>query len=139
MDWIFWLILVIILAIIELVTVNLLSIWFVISGLVALFLSFYIDNVAIVATIFALLGIFLLFTTRPILKEYLPSQKKVLKLEKQIGKTGHVTKEIRPDVVGEVKVSNRKYKAIAEKKIAIDTEIEVINVDGLNLIVTKKK
>lgn len=82
MDWIFWLILVIVLAIIELATVNLLTIWFCISGLVALFLSFYIDNVAIVSTIFAVLGIFLLFTTRPILKEYLPTQKESKKNRK---------------------------------------------------------
>ena len=139
MDWIFWLILVIVLAIIELATVNLLTIWFCISGLVALFLSFYIDNVAIVSTIFAVLGIFLLFTTRPILKEYLPTQKKVKKVEKLIGRTGIVTKDIRPDMEGEVKVSNRKYIAISDKKISKNTEIEVINTDGLKLVVAKKK
>ena len=139
MDWIFWLILVIVLAIIELATVNLLTIWFCISGLVALFLSFYIDNVAIVATIFAVLGIFLLFTTRPILKEYLPTQKKVKKVEKLIGRIGIVTKDIRPDMEGEVKVSNRKYIAISDKKISKNTEIEVINTDGLKLVVSKKK
>ena len=139
MDWIFWLILVIVLAIIELATVNLLTIWFCISGLVALFLSFYIDNVAIVATIFAVLGIFLLFTTRPILKEYLPTQKKVKKVEKLIGRIGIVTKDIRPDMEGEVKVSNRKYRAISDKKISKNTEIEVINTDGLKLVVAKKK
>ena len=139
MDWIFWLILVIVLAIIELVTVNLLTIWFCISGLVALFLSFYIDNVAIVSTIFAVLGIFLLFTTRPILKEYLPTQKKVKKVEKLIGRIGIVTKDIRPDMEGEVKVSNRKYIAISDKKISKNTEIEVINTDGLKLVVAKKK
>lgn len=76
MDWLFWLILVIVLTIIELATVNLLTVWFVISGIVALFLSFFVDDVAIVSTIFAVLGIFLLFTTRPILKRYLPTQKK---------------------------------------------------------------
>ena len=139
MDWIFWLILVIVLAIIELATVNLLTIWFCISGLVALFLSFYIDNVAIVSTIFAVLGIFLLFTTRPILKAYLPTQKKVKKVEKLIGRIGVVTKDIRPDMEGEVKVSNRKYIAISDKKIPKDTEIEVINTDGLKLVVAKKK
>ena len=139
MDWIFWLILVIVLAIIELATVNLLTIWFCISGLVALFLSFYIDDVAIVSTIFAVLGIFLLFTTRPILKEYLPTQKKVKKVEKLIGRIGIVTKDIRPDMEGEVKVSNRKYIAISDKKILKDTEIEVINTDGLKLVVAKKK
>ena len=139
MDWIFWLILVIALAIIELVTVNLLTIWFCFSGIVALILSFYIDNVAIVATVFAVLGIFLLFTTRPILKEYLPTQKKVKKVEKLIGRIGIVTKDIRPDMEGEVEVSNRKYIAISDKKISKNTEIEVIKTDGLKLVVAKKK
>lgn len=139
MDWIFWLVLVIVLAIIELVTVNLLTIWFCFSGVVALIASFYIDNVAVVATIFALLGIFLLFTTRPILKEYLPTQKRVLKLEKLIGKYGVVTKDISDDEEGQVKVSNRKYPAISDKKLSVGTEIEVVNIDGLKLIVKKKK
>ena len=94
MDWIFWLILIIILAVIELATASLLTIWFVLSGIVALILSFFIDNVAITCTIFAVLGIFLLFTTRPILREYLPSQKKVSDLEKLIGRDGVVVKDI---------------------------------------------
>ena len=76
MDWIFWLILVIVLTIIELATVNLLTVWFVISGIVALFLSFFIDNVAVVSTIFAVLGIFLLFTTRPLLKKIFANSKR---------------------------------------------------------------
>lgn len=138
MDWIFWLVLIIILAVIELMTVNLLSIWFVISAIVALILSFFIDNVAVVATIFAVLGIFLLFTTRPILKEYLPTQKKVRKLEKLIGRDGIVLEEIKKDAIGKVKIGGRKYDAISDKKISINTPIEVVNIDELKLIVKKK-
>ena len=138
MDWIFWLVLIIILAVIELMTVNLLSIWFVISAIVALILSFFIDNVAVVATIFAVLGIFLLFTTRPILKEYLPTQKKVRKLEKLIGRDGIVLEEIKKDAIGKVKIGGRKYEAISDKKISINTLVEVVNIDELKLIVKKK-
>ena len=75
MDWIFWLVLVIVLAIIEIATVNLLTIWFVISGIVAMILSFFVDNSAITSTVFAVLVIILLFTTRPLLKRILPTQK----------------------------------------------------------------
>lgn len=139
MNWIFWLILVIILAIIEFATVNLLTIWFCLSGIVALVLSFYIPDIAITATIFMVLGIFLLFTTRPILKTYLPTQKEVRKREKLIGKVGIVTKDIYPELDGEIKISNRKYKAISTKKILKGTEIEVINTDGLKLVVDIKK
>ena len=138
MDWIFWLILIIILAVIELATASLLTIWFVLSGIVALILSFFIDNVAITCTIFAVLGIFLLFTTRPILREYLPSQKKVRDLEKLIGRDGVVVKDIYKDVAGLVKIGRRKYKAISSKNLKVDTEVYVKTLDELNLVVEKK-
>ena len=82
-DWIFWLLLVIVLTIVELATTSLLSVWFVISGIVALILSFYIDNIAVVATIFAVLGIMLSFLLRPLLKKYLPSQNPKKKKKKK--------------------------------------------------------
>ena len=138
MDWIFWLILIIILAVIELATASLLTIWFVLSGIVALILSFFIDNVAITCTIFAVLGIFLLFTTRPILREYLPSQKKVRDLEKLIGRDGVVVKDIYKDVAGLVKIGRGKYKAISSKNLRVDTEVYVKTLDELNLVVEKK-
>ena len=139
MDWIFWLVLVIILAIIELATVRLLSIWFVLSGIVALILSLFIDNVAIVATIFAVLGIFLLFTTRPIFVKYLPTQKKRTKLARLITKEGIVTKKIIKDGIGEVKVSNRKYEATSNHNLEVGDKIIVTDLDGLKLVVKKQK
>lgn len=138
MDWIFWLILIIILAVIELATASLLTIWFVLSGIVALILSFFIDNVAITCTIFAVLGIFLLFTTRPILREYLPSQKKVRDLEKLIGRDGVVVKDIYKGGAGLVKIGRGKYKAISSKNLKVDTEVYVKTLDELNLVVEKK-
>ena len=43
----FWLVIVIILGIIELITVNLVSIWFIASGIIALISSLFIDNIVI--------------------------------------------------------------------------------------------
>ena len=123
MDWIFWLILVIVLTIIEVATVNLLTIWFVISGIVALILSFFIEDVAIVSTIFAVLGIILLITTRPILKKYLPTQRERTNIDRVIGMKGIVTEEIKKNVIGEVKVDGKKWSAISNKKIEVGEEV----------------
>lgn len=41
--WILWLIIVILLTFLEVITINLVSIWFIASALVSLFLSFMID------------------------------------------------------------------------------------------------
>lgn len=137
MDWIFWLILVIILTIIEVATVNLLTIWFVISGIVALILSFFIEDVAIVSTIFAVLGIILLITTRPILKKYLPTQRERTNIDRVIGMKGIVTEEIKKNIIGEVKVDGKKWSAISNKKIEVGEEIIVDAIDGVKLVVRK--
>lgn len=55
MNWIFWLVLVIVLSFVEIATVSLVSIWFVASGIVAMILSFFIEDTAIITTIFILL------------------------------------------------------------------------------------
>lgn len=137
MDWIFWLILVIVLTIIEVATVNLLTIWFVISGIVALILSFFIEDVAIVSTLFAVLGIILLITTRPILKKYLPTQRERTNIDRVIGMKGIVTEEIKKNVIGEVKVDGKKWSAINNKKIEVGEEVIVDAIDGVKLIVRK--
>lgn len=138
MDWIFWLVLVIVLAIIEIATVNLLTIWFVISGIVAMILSFFIDDVAIVSTTFAVLGIILLFTTRPILKRILPTQRARTNIDRVIGMNGLVTEEIKKNQVGEVKVDGKRWSAISNKKIAVGETVVVDAIDGVKLVVRKE-
>lgn len=137
MDWIFWLILVIVLTIIEVATVNLLTIWFVISGIVALILSFFIEDVAIVSTIFAVLGIILLITTRPLLKKYLPTQRERTNIDRVIGMKGIVTEEIKKNVIGEVKVDGKKWSAISNKKIEVGEEVIIDAIEGVKLVVRK--
>lgn len=138
MDWIFWLVLVIVLAIIEIATVNLLTIWFVISGIVAMILSFFIDDVTIVSTTFAVLGIILLFTTRPILKRILPTQRARTNIDRVIGMNGLVTEEIKKNQVGEVKVDGKSWSAISNKKIAVGETVVVDAIDGVKLVVRKE-
>ena len=138
MDWIFWLVLVIVLAIIEIATVNLLTIWFVISGIVAMILSFFIDNSAVTSTVFAVLGIILLFTTRPILKRILPTQRSRTNLDRVIGASGVVTKEIKKNQVGEVKVDGKIWSAISDKSIAVGESVIIDAIDGVKLVVRKE-
>ena len=137
MDWIFWLVLVIVLTVVELATTNLLSVWFVISGIVAMILSFFIDDVAIVSTVFAVLGILLLFTTRPLLKRYLPTQRIRTNADRIIGMHGIVTEEIKKNTVGEVKVDGKKWSAISSTKIPVGTDVTIEAIDGVKVVVRK--
>ncbi len=137
MDWLFWLVLVIVLSIIEIATVNLLTIWFVISGIVAMILSFFIEDVAVVSTIFAILGIILLLITRPIVKKFTKTKDENINLGRVIGKTGIVTEEIRKNQVGEVKVDGKRWSAVSNKKIEVGSEVIIDAIEGVKLIVRK--
>jgi len=138
MNWVFWLCLVIVLSIIEIATINLLTVWFVISGIVTLILSFFIEDVAILSTIFAILGIILMIITRPIIKKLQKGNLEKTNLERIIGATGVVTEEIKKNTIGEVKVDGKRWSAISSKKIEVGEEIVVEKIEGVKLVVRKE-
>ena len=136
---IFWICAIIVLAIIEAVTVGLTTIWFVVSGLVALIVSFFCDNFLIQFGIFVVLGIILLITTRPLLKKFIKVEKVKTNLDRVVGMEGIVTEDIVPLELGEVKVDGKKWSAISDEKIEKDSKIVVLEIDGVKLKVKKKE
>lgn len=137
MNWLFWLILIVVLTVIEVATVNLLTIWFVMSGIVALIVSFFTDNIVITSSVFIILGVILLFTTRPLFTRVLKSKNEKTNLDRVIGMTGVVTEEIKKNVIGEVRVDGKKWSAIANKTIKVGEEVQIEKIEGVKLIVSK--
>ncbi len=133
----FWLILVIFLGMIELITVGLVSIWFVISGIVAMILSFFIDNFVIQFGVFVILGVVLMLFTRKTLEKYFPKPIKT-NLDRVVGLEGIVTEEIRKDSVGEVKVDGKRWSAIADDEIKVGSIVKILHIDGVKLKVEKE-
>ena len=64
-----WLSIVVLLAIIEILTVNLVSIWFVISGILSMITSLFITNVTIQITIFVIFGVLFMLLTKKTVKK----------------------------------------------------------------------
>ena len=137
MNWVFWLVLIIILTIIEVITINLVTIWFVVSGIVALILSFWITNSVILSTVFVVFGIILLLTTKPILDKLLKHSSPT-NLERIIGSTGIVTESIKKDTIGEVKTDGKRWSAIADEEILEGEKVKIKKIDGVKLIVKKE-
>lgn len=128
-----WLVIIILLTIVECMTVNIVTIWYVASGLVALVLSFFTDNFLIQFGVFAILGTILLITTRPILNNFVKSKKEKTNLDRIIGMTGIVTEEIKKNNDGEVKVDGKRWTAYADKKIKVDSTVEVLEIKGVKI------
>ena len=137
--WIVWLVVVILLIVIEAMTVNLVTIWFIISGIITMFLSFFLNDLISQFAVFVLLGILLMLLTKPAIEEMKKNKEEKLNLERIIGMQGVVIKEIKKNVIGEVKVDGKTWSAIADKKITVDSDIVVEEIRGVKLVVSKVK
>lgn len=136
--WIMWLIIIVLLTILEVITINLVSVWFIISGIVSLFLSFVIDSFYVEFAVFVCLGLVLMLLTRPYLVKKLSKKKVSTNLDRVIGMEGIVTEEITKFKIGEVKVDGKKWSAISNEKIEVGKEVIVEDIDGVKLIVRKE-
>ena len=116
-EW--WLVLFIFLVIVELSTVNLVSIWFAVGALVASVVSLFLDNWVIQVAVFGLVSLLILVILKPFMKKF-KGQKVATNLDRVIGQIGIVTEEIQKLVPGEVKVGGRYWTATANKKIKKD-------------------
>ena len=133
----FWLVIVIILGIIELITVNLVSIWFIASGIITLISSLFIDNIVIEFAIFVILGIIFMLLTKPFINNIKPNVK--TNLDRIVGMTGIVTEEINKNKNGEVKVDGKLWTAYSDKKIKVGSTIVVLSINSVKLKVEEWK
>lgn len=128
----FWLGIIIVLGFLEIITINLVSIWFIISGIVALVLSFFVDSFVIQFGVFVVLGIILMITTRDVLTRKLVHNEKT-NLDRVIGKMGVVTEEIKKHEVGEVKVLGKRWSAVSNKSFMKGDKVKVLKINGVKL------
>ena len=128
-----WLIIILFLGFIEAITVNLVTIWFVISGIVSLILSFFIDDFIIQFSVFVILGILLLITTRSWLNKVFKINNYKTNLDRVIGMQGIVTEKITKNSPGEVKVDGKRWMAISDKTINVDNDVKILEIDGVKL------
>lgn len=132
MVWI-WLGIVIFLTFIEVITVNLVTVWYIVSGIIAMILSIFVDSYIIQFSVFVLLGTLLLITTREYLVKLIGSKKESTNLDRVIGMTAIVTEEISKNKPGEVKVDGKRWTAISDKKIKVDSTVKVLDINGVKL------
>lgn len=133
----FWVSMIILLTIIEVCSVNLTTIWFVGSALIALIVSMFCESVFIQVCIFVILGVLLLITTKPLLKRFIKVEKVKTNLDRVIGMKGIVTERIVPLKFGEVKVDGKKWTAFSDEELNEDDVVKILSIDGVKLKVEK--
>lgn len=133
-----WFLLFLVLLIIEIFTVDLVSIWFALAAVIVGFLSLAIDSVVIQTVIFIVLAIVLLVISRPFMKKMKVRKVVPTNLDRVIGRDGVVTREITEDEPGEVKVLSTLWTAIADEELSVGDKVVVEKIEGVKIIVKKK-
>lgn len=135
----FWLVLFVVLALFELATVNLVSIWFSLGALITTFVSLATDNLMIHLAVFTISSILLLLLTKPFVKKMKKREEVPTNLDMVIGKTGVVTEKIEKDGIGEVKVLGKKWSAYSDKEIEENSKVKILSINGVKLKVEEIK
>ncbi len=135
---IYWIILFLVLLLIELATVNLVSIWFAIGAIAAFITSFFTDSALLQLLVFVVVSVVSLIIMLPVVKKFKSKEKFVpTNLDRLIGKEAEVTKEISSNHYGEVRIFDEIWTSSSDCTLKVGEKVIVEKIDGVKLIVKK--
>lgn len=138
--WLVWLIIAIIFLVIELSTVALVSLWFVLGAIVAMIAAMLGANLTVQIILMVIVSIVaLLFSYRYMDRFLVGGNYVATNADAVIGQTGIVTRDIdNMENVGEIRVRGQIWSAISaydDVVIVEGTEVKVLEIKGVKLVV----
>lgn len=135
-----WLCLFLIFVIIEIISINLVTIWFAAGALITGICSLFITNGYILTIIFLVISTVCLVVTRPILIKYYKNRpREKTNFDRIIEMKAIVTEKITALEIGEVKVDGKLWSAKASTDIQVGEIVSIESIDGAKLIVRKEE
>lgn len=138
MIWV-WIAVIAVAIIVEVLSAQLLSIWFALGGFAALITSCFTDNKAVQLAVFAGVSAVALAAIFPFVRKSLKKAHVSTNADRYIGKMAVVTEEISNiEARGQVKVDNQIWSARndGEETLAAGTQVKVLRIEGVKLIVS---
>lgn len=138
MIWI-WIAVIAAAVLVEVASMQLLSIWFAIGGVAALITSFITDNVIAQIIVFAVVSAVALALIFPVVRKSMKKEHVKTNADRYVGKLAVVTEEISNiDAKGQVKVDNQIWSARSEdgSDLPVGTKVKVLRIEGVKLIVS---
>lgn len=134
-----WLIIFIGLSVLEMATINLVSVWFAVGAFLAAVTTLVTDDLTIQIAVFVISSAVTLACTQPIVRKLRTRKIIPTNLDRVIGKIGIVTEQITKLEPGEIKVDGKRWSALSTKKIEVGRKVEVLSIDGVKLHVKEVK
>ena len=141
MEGIFWLIVLVVMTVIEIITLGLTTVWFAGGALAAFIASLLGANIVVQVILFVVVSVLLLALTRPLAVEYLNKDRIRTNAVSLIGKTAVVKQEIDNfNAQGLVSVDGQEWTArsVEEQVIPKNVQVEIVEINGVKLMVRQK-
>ena len=140
---VFWLVVLVVLVIIELLTMGLTTVWFAGGALIATVAALFHAPLALQVILFLLVSALLLFFTRPLAVKYFNKDRVRTNAESLVGHQAIVISEIdNLQGIGQVNVGGMEWSArtrIDGVKLPVGTVTTVLGINGVKLVVEERK
>ncbi|MGN0522392.1 MAG: NfeD family protein [Eubacterium sp.] len=137
--YILWAAAIVIFAIVEAMTAQLVSIWFVVGAIAAFIAALLNANALVQVIIFIAVTVLALVITRPLVKKYIHPKKEHTNADRVIGQTAVTIEEIdNINATGQVKIDGKIWSARSTDNtvIPVDTKVIVDKISGVKLYVS---
>ena len=136
--YIIWAVAIVLFAVLEGVTAQLVSIWFVLGAVAGLISAFCSAPVILQVVIFIAVTVIALIATRPLVKKFINTKPEKTNADRCIGSEAMVIEEINNFIpTGQVKINGAVWSARSADGAVIpkDTIVTVDKIEGVKLIV----
>ena len=140
--WQIWLIAAGVFLILEMFTLGFLVFWLSIGSLVAMLVSFVIDNIIIQTTVFVFSSGILIFATKPFVKKFTEKDNTKTNVYSLVGKKAIVIEDINWTTgSGQIKVNGEVWSAKTKEQVNIEKgiEVEIESIEGVKAFVKPLK
>lgn len=137
MNYIGWLILFVVFAVLELISLGLTCIWFAVGALAGCITALITDNWIIQSIVFIIVTVVVLIFLRPIAVKYINNKAEKTNVDSLIGKKAKVLEDIdNLNAKGQVSIDGMEWTARSEdgSEIKKDALVEVVAIEGVKAI-----
>ena len=140
-EYVIWVVAIVVFAILEAITAQLVSVWFIAGSIAALISKWLGAPFYVQLIVFVAVSAITLILTRPLIKKHLKPKNEPTNADRVIGQTGVVIEKIdNMSAVGQVKVDGQIWSARCIDDTTVDEgkQVEIKRIDGVKLIVAEK-
>ena len=133
-----WIIFAVFMLICEILTTQLVSIWFVLGGIAAAITCIFTDDLLIQTLVFVLVSLIALLATRPLVKRFLKNKKEPTNSDRLVGRVAIVTMDIVNQTgEGQVNVDGKIWSAKSSDgcEIKSGANVKITSIEGVKLVV----